>query len=60
MRVDDSGAGIPADFDVTANKSLGLRLVRSLTKQIGGSFELVGTDPGTSARVQFPVRRHAN
>jgi PAS domain S-box-containing protein len=60
LRVDDNGAGIPADFDVNTRKSLGLRLVRSLTKQIRGSFELVRTEPGTSARVQFPVNQHAN
>jgi PAS domain S-box-containing protein len=60
LRVDDNGAGIPADFDANTRKSLGLRLVRSLTKQIRGSFELVRTEPGTSARVQFPVNQHAN
>jgi PAS domain S-box-containing protein len=60
MRVDDNGAGIPVDLDVNTNKSLGLRLVRSLIKQIRGSFELVRTEPGTSARVQFPVPRHAS
>ena len=60
LRVDDNGAGIPAGFDVNTNKSLGLRLVRSLTKQIRGSFELVRTEPGTSARVQFPVTHHVN
>jgi PAS domain S-box-containing protein len=60
LRVDDYGAGIPAGFDVNTNKSLGLRLVRSLTKQIRGSFELVRTEPGTSARVQFPVTHHVN
>ena len=60
LRVDDNGAGIPSDFDVNTKKSLGLRLVRSLTRQIRGSFELVRTEPGTSARVQFPVNQHAN
>ena len=60
LRVDDNGAGIPSNFDVNTKKSLGLRLVRSLTRQIRGSFELVRTEPGTSARVQFPVTHHAN
>jgi two-component sensor histidine kinase len=60
LRVDDNGAGIPADLDVNSKKSLGLRLVGSLTKQIRGSFELLRTEPGTSARVQFPVIHHAN
>ena len=55
LRVDDNGAGLPSEFDVNTRKSLGLRLVRSLTKQIRGSFELVPANPGTSARVEFPV-----
>lgn len=60
LRVDDNGMGVPADFDVNTKKSLGLRLVRSLTKQIRGSFELVRTEPGTSARVQFSADYHAH
>ena len=57
--VEDSGVGIPADLDVNTKKSLGLRLVRSLTQQIRGSFELVKTNPGTSARLQFTVNHNA-
>jgi two-component sensor histidine kinase len=56
--VEDSGVGIPADLDVNESKSLGLRLVRSLTQQIRGSFDLVKTDSGTSARLQFKVNDH--
>ncbi len=57
--VEDNGVGIPADFDFSARKSLGLRLVRSLTEQIRGSFELSKSDLGTSARLQFKVVNHA-
>jgi two-component sensor histidine kinase len=53
--VNDSGVGVPRELDVNSNHSLGLRLVRSLTKQIGGSFELLRTEPGTSAQLEFPV-----
>ena len=53
--VQDSGVGIPAHLDLNRNKSLGLRLVRSLTHQIGGAFELVKNSPGTLANVQFTV-----
>jgi PAS domain S-box-containing protein len=60
LRVDDNGAGLPPDFDVSSKKSLGLRLVRSLTKQIRGSFELVRSEPGSSARVQFSANYHAH
>jgi two-component sensor histidine kinase len=59
LRVEDNGVGIPADLDLNTGKALGLRLVRSLTRQIRGSFELVKIDPGTSACLQFTVDDHA-
>jgi two-component sensor histidine kinase len=57
--VQDSGVGIPAGLDVNTSQSLGLKLVRLLTQQISGSFELVRSSPGTSARLQFEVNHHA-
>jgi len=57
--VEDSGVGIPASLDINTSKSLGLRLVRSLAQQIRGSFELVKTDSGTLARLQFKVNHYA-
>jgi two-component sensor histidine kinase len=56
--VEDSGVGIPADLDVNQSKSLGLRLVRSLTQQIRGSFDLATIESRTSARLQFTVNDH--
>ena len=53
--VEDDGIGIPAGLDVHTNKSLGLRLVQSLTRQISGAFELVGSDHGTAAHLRFTV-----
>lgn len=58
LRVEDNGIGIPADLDLNTNKSLGLRLVRLLTHQIRGSFELVRSRPGTSAHLQFVVEQN--
>jgi len=55
--VEDNGVGIPADLDAKT-KSLGLRLVRSLTRQIRGSFELVKVDQGTSACLTFAADHH--
>jgi two-component sensor histidine kinase len=59
LSVDDSGIGIPSDLDISTSKSLGLRLVRLLTQQIHGSFELAKSNPGTSAHLQFTVDNHA-
>jgi two-component sensor histidine kinase len=59
LSVEDSGVGIPSDLDLDANKSLGLRLVKLLTRQIRGSFELTKSDPGTAALLQFAVDHNA-
>ena len=56
--VEDNGVGIPVDLDLNTSKSLGLRLVRTLTQQISGSFELIRIDPGTSACLRFTVDQH--
>ena len=34
----DTGPGLPADFDLKKSKSLGMRLVNDLSKQMGGSM----------------------
>ena len=41
LTVSDSGAGLPQGFDFAKAKSLGLRLVRRLAKQLYGSVEYV-------------------
>ncbi|NER20635.1 MAG: GAF domain-containing protein [Symploca sp. SIO1B1] len=40
LTVSDNGVGIPKDFDWYNSNSVGLQLVRSLTKQLEGSIEL--------------------
>ena len=45
LRVSDSGAGLPADFDLRKSKSLGMTIVQALTKQLHGKLE-VGPPPG--------------
>ena len=57
--VQDSGVGIPAGLDLKKSQSLGLKLVRLLTQQIRGSFELIKCDRGTSANLHFEVNQHA-
>ena len=53
--VKDDGVGVPAEIDINATSSLGLKLIRALTRQIHGSFELIRVQPGTMARLQFKV-----
>src|SRR5262249_31439684 len=59
LRVQDSGVGIPPGLDFKTSKSLGLKLVRLLTQQIRASFELVRSDPGTVAHLNFEVNQNA-
>lgn len=55
LQVSDNGVGIPADLDVETHNSLGLRLIRALSRQVRGGFELCGTHPGTQARLLVPL-----
>jgi two-component sensor histidine kinase len=38
LHVDDDGEGLPDDFDPKKSKSLGLKLVKILSKQLRGKF----------------------
>ncbi len=52
LSIRDNGVGVPADFDVDTSNSLGLRLVRILTKQIGGTLEF-RSDKETEFKIMF-------
>ncbi|MEG4029703.1 MULTISPECIES: PAS domain S-box protein [unclassified Microcoleus] len=52
LTVSDSGIGFPQDLDYRKARTLGLRLVGSLVKQIRGKIELLET-PGTTFRITF-------
>lgn len=50
----DDGNGLPADFDIAAVKSLGVRIARQLAQQLGGAYTLAARadgQPGTHARL---------
>jgi PAS domain S-box-containing protein len=55
LRVRDNGSGLPAGFDWQRSRSLGLRLVHILTRQLHGTVEAV-SDKGTEFIVVFPVK----
>jgi PAS domain S-box-containing protein len=50
--VKDNGIGFPADFDLENSKTLGLKIVKSLTRQLGGSLEL-NSQKGTEFIITF-------
>lgn len=52
----DDGAGLPPDFSIDACNSLGMRLVRLLSRQLRGSVTIGGPDEGEGAHftIRFP------
>jgi PAS domain S-box-containing protein len=58
LSVSDQGAGLPEDFDLAmAGRSLGMRLLNTMTRQLEATVEVVRLDPGTSFELTIPVRR---
>lgn len=58
LSVRDNGPGLPADFDITAQKGLGMRLVMAFAKQLHGTLSIERHTPGTEFVLSFPVARH--
>ncbi|WP_343527562.1 DUF4118 domain-containing protein [Sphingomonas sp.] len=53
----DNGAGLPPGFDLERSDSLGLKLVRSLAKQMGAQIRIEsGSSSGTILRLSLPDR----
>lgn len=59
LTVSDDGQGLPRGFDYDRASSLGLKLVRSLARQLRGSSELQ-SGGGTTVRVRFPEPASTN
>jgi two-component sensor histidine kinase len=57
LTVRDNGIGLPEEFDWRQSPSLGLKLVWDLTKQLGGTMELV-RDNGAAFQLRFAQRPH--
>jgi two-component sensor histidine kinase len=51
--VADNGGGLPLSFDLRNSSSLGLQLVDTLTRQLGGSIEI---NNGGGARFKITFR----
>jgi PAS domain S-box-containing protein len=55
LNVADTGVGLPDDFSIDTAPSLGLRLIRSLARQIDGDFDFARSGEGTDARLTFKI-----
>jgi len=40
LGIADNGIGLPADFSSSINNSMGMTLIKGLTKQLSGKFDL--------------------
>jgi two-component sensor histidine kinase len=57
LTIGDNGAGLPAGFDIKNSKSLGLKLVNVLVKQLGGTIQLASSGTGTEFTITFKASR---
>jgi two-component sensor histidine kinase len=51
LSVADDGPGLPAEFTPTGGKGLGMKIVQSLVKQIGGTLQFAAGDDGCGTQV---------
>lgn len=58
LSVRDNGPGLPADFDISAQKGLGMRLVMAFAKQLRGELAIHRHAPGTEFVLSFPIAMH--
>lgn len=49
LTVSDDGPGLPDGFDHRASKGLGMKIIQSLVKQIGGGLRIMNGDHGRGA-----------
>lgn len=55
LTVSDQGPGLPANFDIRKGRSLGMRLITSLSGQIRAKVVIVPAERGTAFRIELPV-----
>ena len=49
----DNGVGLPGSFNLEKISSLGIQLVKSLTRQLNGTVEFADNNPGTIVKIRF-------
>jgi len=57
LSVRDDGRGLPPGFDVGAANSLGLKIARTLARQLEADFTLRDGAPGTVMELRMPTER---
>lgn len=54
LEIGDDGVGLPHDFNIKKSSSLGMTLINTLVRQLGGSLT-IETEPDTCFRITFEV-----
>jgi PAS domain S-box-containing protein len=57
LEVSDRGGGLPDGFDLgQASSSLGMRVITSLAKRLGGQLTVGSAEPGARFTLEFPLK----
>ena len=56
LTISDNGKGLPPDFDLKKSKSLGMEMMKALSKQLGGNFN-VKNNSGVTIMIEFRVEK---
>ena len=54
LTIQDNGIGLPAGFDINEPEGFGLKLVKMLSQQLGGSFS-IKKHAGTRCKIEFNI-----
>jgi two-component sensor histidine kinase len=54
LSIADNGRGLPGNFNLAETSSLGMEMMKVLSKQLGGNFE-IKNDPGVVVTVKFKI-----
>lgn len=57
LHIFDDGIGLPTGFQLEESRSLGMRLVKALTKQMGGKLVVGTPKSGTSIHIDFSLEK---
>jgi two-component sensor histidine kinase len=55
LHIADDGVGLPEGFDPEKDAGLGLRMVRSFARQLGGTLHFESPGTGTCVRLEMPL-----
>ena len=54
LRFSDSGRGLPDNFQIETTFSLGMKVIASTVRQLGGTLEINRLEPGTEFVIRLP------